>query len=65
MVTDKGQSKLKKKIKTKSSDDGRDEFSGVDIKIVRDPVFRMVVRSSFHQSGTVNENVLESDFVPL
>ncbi len=23
------------------------------------------VRSSFHQPGTVNENVLESDFVPL
>ncbi len=25
----------------------------------------MKVGSSFHQPGTVNENVLESDFVPL
>ncbi len=25
----------------------------------------MAVGSSFHQPGTVNENVLESDFVPL
>ncbi len=65
MVTDKGQSTFLIFFKMKSSDDGRDEFSGVDIKIVRDPVFRMAVRSSFHQSGTVNENVLESDFVPL
>ncbi len=35
------------------------------LKIDRDPVFRMGVGSSFHQPGTVNENVLESDFVPL
>ncbi len=27
--------------------------------------FRMRVGSSFHQPGTVNENVLECDFVPL
>ncbi len=46
MVTDKGQSTfLFIFFKTKLSDDGRDEFSGVDIKIVRDPVFRMAVRS--------------------
>ncbi len=35
------------------------------MKIVRDPAFRMEVGSSFHQPGTVNENVLESDFVSL
>ncbi len=35
------------------------------LKIDRDPAFRMGVGSSFHQPGTVNENVLESDFVPL
>ncbi len=28
-------------------------------------IFFMGVGSSFHQPGTVNENVLESDFVPL
>ncbi len=31
----------------------------------QDSAFRMGVGSSFHQPGTVNENVLESDFVPL
>ncbi len=31
----------------------------------RDPAFRMGVGRSFHQPGTVNENVLESDFEPL
>ncbi len=35
------------------------------LKIVRDSAFRMAVGSSFHQPGTVNENVLENDFVPL
>ncbi len=35
------------------------------LTIVRDSAFRMGVGSSFHQPGTVNENVLESDFVPL
>ncbi len=44
------------KIK-KSSEDGRDEFSGTAV--------RMGVGSSFHRPGTVNENVLESDFVSL
>ncbi len=33
--------------------------------IVRDSAFRIGVGSSFHQPGTVNENILESDFVPL
>ncbi len=32
---------------------------------VSDLAFRMAVGSSFHQPGTVNENILESDFVPL
>ncbi len=35
------------------------------LKIDRDPAFRMGVGRSFHQPGTVNENVLESDFEPL
>ncbi len=35
------------------------------MKIVRVSAFRMRVGSSIHQPGTVNENVLESDFVPL
>jgi len=35
------------------------------LKIVRDSAFRMRVGSYFQQPGTVNENVLESDFVPL
>ncbi len=42
----------------KSSDDGRDEFSGVAWNWGGGGV-------AFHQPGTVNENVLESDFVPL
>ncbi len=33
--------------------------------MVRDSAFRIGVGSSFHQLGTMNENVLESDFVPL
>ncbi len=45
----------------KSSEDGRDEFSAVAWKLS----FRIGVGSSFHQAGTVNENFLESDFVPL
>ncbi len=48
-------------FKMKSSDDGRDEFSGVALKILRDSAFRMRVGSSFHQPGTVKEYVLESD----
>ncbi len=35
------------------------------LKMVRDSAFRMGVGSSFHQPGTVNENILESGFVPL
>ncbi len=35
------------------------------LKMVRDTAFRMAVGSSFHQPGTVNEKVLERDFVPL
>ncbi len=31
----------------------------------RDPAFQMGVGRSFHRSGTVKENVLESDFEPL
>ncbi len=31
----------------------------------QDSAFRMGVGGSFHQPGTVNENVLESDFVLL
>ncbi len=34
------------------------------LKIVRDSAFRIVMGSSFHQPGTVNEKVLESDSVP-
>ncbi len=41
------------------------EEKSFQVKIVRDSAFRMGVGSSFHQPGTVNENVLESDFVPL
>ncbi len=47
----------------KSSDDGRD--FRCRLKIVWDSGFQMRVGSSFHQPGTVNENILESDFVPL
>ncbi len=35
------------------------------VSLDRDSAFRMGVGSSFHQPGTVNENVLESDFVSL
>ncbi len=42
----------------------RDVFSCC-LKIDRDPAFWMGVGSSFHQPGTVNENALESDFVPV
>ncbi len=35
------------------------------MKIVRDSAFWIGVGSSFHQPGTVNKKVLESDFVPL
>ncbi len=37
----------------------------LSLEIVRDSAFRIGVRRSFHQPGTVNENVLESDFEPL
>ncbi len=37
----------------------------VSLEGVRDSAFRMGVGRSFHQPGTVNKNVLESDFVPL
>ncbi len=47
----------------KSSDDGRDEFSDAAWKL--SGASRMGVGSSFHQPGTVNENVLESEFEPL
>ncbi len=43
----------------KSSSVERDEFS-----VDRDPEFRIGVGRSFHQSGMVDENVLESDFEP-
>ncbi len=35
------------------------------LKIVRDSAFRIGLGSLFHQPGTMNETVLESDFVPL
>ncbi len=35
------------------------------LEIDRDPAFRMGMGRSFHQTGMVNENVLESDFEPL
>ncbi len=35
------------------------------LKIDRAPAFQVGVGRSFHQPGTVNENVLESDFEPL
>ncbi len=34
-------------------------------KIDRDPAFLIGVGRLFHHPGTVNENVLESDFEPL
>ncbi len=49
----------------KSSSVERDEFFSCCLKIDRDPLFRMGVGRSFHRLGTVNENVLESDFEPL
>jgi len=33
--------------------------------MIRDPAVQMRGGRSFHRPGTVNENVLESDFVPL
>ncbi len=47
-----------------SSDDERDEFQ-VSLENCQGFSIPIGVGSSFHQSGTVNENVLESDFVPL
>jgi len=41
----------------------RDKFSVVNA--VRDSVFRMMMGRSCHRLGTMNENVLESDFVAL
>jgi len=35
------------------------------VKIVRDSAVRMGLGRSFHQQRTVNENLLESDIVPL
>ncbi len=35
------------------------------VLLVRDSAFRIGMGRSFHQSRTVNENVLESDFEPL
>ncbi len=49
----------------KSSRVERDEFFSCCLKIDRDPAFRIGVGRSFHQSGLVKENVLESDFEPL
>ncbi len=40
-------------------------YLGWWLKIDRDSVFRMGLGRSFHQPVTVNENILESDFVPL
>ncbi len=48
----------------KSSDDGRDEFSGVAWKLFRRENC-IGVGSSFHQPEMVNEKILESDFVAL
>ncbi len=53
------------KKKQKSSEDGREKFFKCRLKIVRDSAFRIGVGSSFHQPGTVNENDLERDFMPL
>ncbi len=47
-----------------SNSDERRVFS-CRLKIVRDPAFRIGVGRSFHQPGTVNENVLESNFEPV
>ncbi len=47
-----------------SSDDRRDELQ-VSLENCQGFSIPIGVGSSFHQSGTVNENVLESDFVPL
>ncbi len=48
----------------KSNSVERDEFSAV-AENCQWSAFRIGVGRSFHQPGTVNENVLESDFVPL
>ncbi len=37
----------------------------IALKIVIVSAFRIGFGRSFHQPGTMNENVLESDFVPL
>ncbi len=44
--------------------DGRDVFSRF-LKMGKDSAARIELGSSFHQMGTVNEKVCESDFVPL
>ncbi len=56
-----------KKKKQKSSEDGRDEFSVVAWRLsgTQRSGCGGGGGSSFHRPGTVNENVLESDFVPL
>ncbi len=33
--------------------------------LLRDPVFRIGIRRSFHQPGMVKEDVLDSDFEPF
>ncbi len=55
----------KDEVNGKSSSVERDEFFRCCLKIDGDPAARMRVERSFHQPGTVNENVLESDFEPL
>ena len=37
----------------------------LSLNVARDSAFRMRVGRAFHQHGTVNDNVLESDFVSL
>ncbi len=48
-----------------SNKDGRDVFFSHFLKMVKDSAARIEFGRSFHQMGTVNEKVCESDFVPL
>jgi len=50
------------KIQSSGTNQTREKLS---LNVVRDSAFRMMMGRSFHQHGTVNENVLESDFVAL
>ncbi len=48
-----------------SNKDGRDFVFSRFLKMGKDSAARIELGRSFHQEGTVNEKVCESDFVPL